>query len=167
MPSLIQYGGQVVFFVAAAALTGYLSADPVYKQVPQNMAQVKLSFAHGTRRAKECRRLSSKEIAALPPSERRPNTCGRERQPVHVQLVIDGDVLYEADLQPTGLSNDGPARTYQKFMVPSGAHTIVARMRDSARKEGYDYVSEHKVELAPWQNLAVDFKADAGGFIFR
>lgn len=167
MPSLVQYGGQAVFFVAAAALTGYLSADPHYKQVPQNMAQVKLSFAHGARRTKECRRLSSQEIAALPPGERRPNTCERERQPVHVQLVIDEKVLYEADLHPAGLSKDGPARTYQKFMVPSGVHTIVARMRDSARSEGYDYVSEHKVELAPWQNLAIDFKADAGGFTFR
>ncbi|NNF77437.1 MAG: hypothetical protein HKN05_05350 [Rhizobiales bacterium] len=167
MPSLIQYGGQAVFFVVAAALTGYFSADPHYKQVPKNMAQVKFSFAYGARRTKECRKLSSKEIAALPPGERRPNTCERERQPVHVQLVIDGEVLYEADLQPTGLSSDGPARTYQKFMVPAGVHTIVARMRDSVRSEGYDYVAEHTATLAPWQNLAVDFKADAGGFIFR
>lgn len=167
MPSIMHYAGQAVFFVAAAALTGYFSASPTYRQMAPEMAQVKLSFSHGAKRTKECRKLTSKEIAALPPGERRPNTCERERRVVHVQLLIDDELLYEADLQPSGLSRDGPARTYQKFKVPAGTHKIVARLRDSAREEGYDYVSEHTAELAPWQSLAVDFKADAGGFVFQ
>ncbi len=167
MPNLVQYAGQAVFYIAAAALTGYFSVSPVYRQVEPDMAQVKLSFAHGAKRTKECRKLSSKEIAALPPGERRPNTCERERRSIHVQLLIDDKLLYEADLEPSGLSRDGPARTYQKFMVPAGTHKIIARLRDSGRAEGYDYVSEHTAEMAPWQSLAVDFKADAGGFVFQ
>ncbi len=167
MPSVFQYAGQAIFFIAAAALTGYFSVAPVYRKTPEGVAQVKLSFAHGAQRTKDCRRLSTKEIAALPPGERRPNTCDRERRVLHVQLEIDGELLYQAELQPTGLSNDGPARTYQKFFVPAGSHTITARLRDSGRATGFDYVTEHKAELMPWQNLAIDFKADAGGFVFR
>ena len=167
MPSLLHYGGQAVFFLIVAGFTGYFSASPVYRQMPEDMAQLKLSFAHGAKRLKDCRRLSAKEIAALPPGERRPNTCDRERRTLHVQLELNGDLIYEAELHPTGLSRDGPARTYQKFTVPVGAHTIVARLRDSGRADGYDYETKHEATLKPWQNLAIDFKADQGGFIFR
>jgi len=65
------------------------------------------------------------------------------------------------------LSDDGPARTYKKFIVPAGEHTITTRLRDSKRASGFDYEASHKVKLKPFQNLAVDFKADAGGFQFR
>lgn len=167
MPNAFQYAGQVVFFTAAAALTGYFSTAPVYQQMPRDAAQIKLSFAHGAQRQKACRRLTTREIAALPPSERRPNTCDRERKPVEIELELDGNLIYEAKLAPTGLSRDGPSRTYRKFTVPTGAHTIVARLRDSGRTDGYDYISEYEANLTPWQNLAIDFKADAGGFIFR
>ncbi len=168
MPSPIQYAGQAVFFAAAAALTGYLSALPVYHDTPPGMAQIKLSFAHGAGRIEDCRRLTYEEISKLPPSERRPNDCARERVNVHVQLVLDGAVIYDAELQPTGLAGDGPARTYRKFQVPAGRYSLIARLRDTARGDGgFDYETRHDVTLKDWQNLAIDFKADSGGFQFR
>ena len=138
MPKLLQYAGQAVFFAAIAAFTGYFASRPVYWQMPPDMAQIKLSFAHGAARAVECKRLTSKEIAALPPNERRPNTCARERVAVHVQLTIDGEPIHDAVLEPTGLSRDGPARIYEKFLVPAGRHTITARLRDSRSSEGFN-----------------------------
>ena len=167
MPSPLQYAGQFTFYALLAAFTGYFASHPVYRQVPEGMAQIKLSFAHGGSRKTECRRLTSEEIAALPPSERRPNTCSRERIAMRVQLAVDGAVLYEEDLQPTGLWNDGPARTYRKFLVPAGPHRLDVRLRDSRRDTGFDYEATRQVTLSPWQNLAVDFHADIGGFIFR
>ena len=86
---------------------------------------------------------------------------------MRVQLMLDERTVYDAVLEPTGLSRDGPARAYKKFAVPAGRHVIVARLRDSKRSEGFDYETRRTVELAPLQNLAIDFKADAGGFIFR
>ncbi len=167
MPSIPQYIGQFVFFAAFCAFVGYFSNQPVYQQFPDGMAQIKLSFAHGAAREVDCRILTSKEIAKLPPNERRPNTCGRERIDAHIQLSVDGEVLYDELLPATGLSNDGPARTYQKLMVPAGEHTITARLRDSKRESGFDYEATHQAVLEPFQNLAVDFKADSGGFNFR
>ena len=167
MRDFFKYTGQFVFFLLVAAFIGYFSNQPVYQQTPDGMSQIKLSFAHGAARKVDCRKLSSKEIAQLPANERRPNTCARERVPVHVQLVLDGELLYDAQLQATGLSRDGPARTYQKLIVPAGPHTIIARLRDTRRDTGFDYEAERQVMLKPFQNLAIDFKADTGGFQFR
>ena len=167
MNKVLSLAGQIVFYALAAAATGYLASFPIYQQFPEGHAQIKLSFAHGAARKVDCRRLTYKEISKLPPGQRRPNTCARERVPIRVQLMLDDRTVYDAILEPTGLSSDGPARAYRKFAVPAGRHEIVARLRDSKRSEGFDYEKRETVDLKPLQNLAIDFKADAGGFVFR
>ena len=165
--SLAQYAGQAVVFAVAAAATGYLAAHPAWREIPAEMAQIKLSLVHGAARVEDCRRLTYEEITKLAPADRRANTCKRERVAIQVELSIDGATIYAETLEPGGLSRDGPARAYRKFVVPAGAHQIVARLRDTKRSEGYDYENTRDVTLAPGQNLAVDFKTDAGGFLFR
>jgi hypothetical protein len=167
MVRLLKFAGQGVIYAAAAILVGYFASNPVYQTFPEGMAQLKLSFAHGARRTKACRRLTSKEIAKLPPNERRPNTCGRKRVDVYVQLDLDGKRLLDISLKPIGLAGDGPAHIYRKFVVEPGTHMVIARLRDSRRTEGFDYETKREINIAVGQNLAIDFKADAGGFIFR
>jgi hypothetical protein len=167
MPNLLQYAGQAAIYGAAALLVGYFATEPPYQQFPQGEAQVKLSFAHGAARKEACRRLTAKELARESSSMARPNTCARERVNVHVQLQIDDRIIYDAHLEPAGLAGDGPARTYRKFTVAPGKHTIVARMRDSRGEGPFDYVTTRETRLEPGQNLAIDFKADTGGFVFR
>lgn len=167
MSRVLKYAGQAVVFGCVAVFTAYFASHPTVQQIPDGMAQIKLSFAHGSDRKIDCRKLTSKEIAALPANERRPNNCTRERIPVRIQLSVDGEIIYDDELQPAGLSRDGAAMTYRKFTVPAGPHILVARLRDSKRPEGFDYEATHQVTLEPWQNLAVDFKADTGGFSFR
>ena len=164
---LLQFVGQGLIYAAAAVLIGYFATAPVYQQFPEGMAQLKLSFAHGAKRVKACRRLTPQEIAKLPPNERRPNTCERKRVAVHVQLDVDGKRLLDTLLEPIGLAGDGPARIYRKFAVEPGTHMVVARLRDSRSTDGFDYETRREVFLAAGQNVAIDFKADAGGFIFR
>lgn len=167
MVRFLQLIGQGVIYTACAVLIGYFASNPVYQAFPKDKAQLKLSFAHGAQRAEKCRRLTSKEIAKLPPSQRRPNTCDRKRVDVHVQLDIDGERLLDVSLKPIGLASDGPSRIYRKFTIDPGKHTLIARLRDSRKNEGFDYETRHEVDLAAGQNLAIDFKADAGGFIFQ
>jgi hypothetical protein len=167
MPDGSRYAGQILFYGALMALIGYLSSRPLLSNFPLQSAQIKLSFAHGAERIAECRRLTYQEIAKLPPNERRPNTCGRERLPIRIQVLLDHASIYDAVLEPTGLSSDGPARVYQKFSVPPGRHEITARLRDSRRAEGFDYETHAIVDLKPLQNLAIDFKRDQGAFSFR
>lgn len=163
----LRYGGQILFLIGFMAFIGYFSHRPAISRIPEGTAQIKMSFAHGGARKIDCRKLTAQEIAKLPANERRPNTCTRERIPVRVQLMLDDLLLYDELLPATGLSQDGPARTYKKFVVPAGAHTIVARLRDSKRTHGFDYEAIFQADLKPLQNLAVDFKADNGGFQFR
>ncbi len=84
-----------------------------------------------------------------------------------MQIKIDGQPIHGEILQPTGLSGDGPVRIYEKFLVPAGRHVITARLRDSRRDDGFDYESTHEADLVAWQNLAIDFKVDKGGFEFQ
>jgi len=167
MPDTLRYAGQFVFFVLVAAFIGYFSSQPVYHQIPDGMAQIKLSFAHGAARKGECRRLSREELQELAPNMRKPVSCPRERLPVVVKLELDGQNLYEATLPPTGLSGDGPSHVFKRFVVPVGRHTLVAQLRDSKRETGYDYIATKAINLAPAQSLAIDFRADIGGFVFE
>lgn len=166
MPSLPRLVGQAVFYAIVCAAIGLLASWPRIQLVPAGSAEIKLSLAHSADRKVGCRRLSPQEIAKLPPSERRPNTCGRERVPMRVQFVIDGKRLYDATVEPLGLTKDGPARVYEKFVVPAGRHTIVARLKDKPDALEFDYEKEVVVHLKPHSSMAVDFKADVGGFIF-
>ncbi|HXZ16121.1 MAG TPA: hypothetical protein VEH77_09160 [Roseiarcus sp.] len=167
MPSAWSFAGQAVVLAAAAAFVGAFAAHPVYRQVPEGDAQIKLALQHAGARVEDCRRLSAEELAKLPTAERRPNTCSRERVPLVIELDVDGRPIYEDVLPPTGLSRDGASRTYQKFLVPAGPHMIEARLRDSKRLSGFDYEKRVEAELKPWQNLAIDFNAEKGGFLFR
>ncbi|MFO1189547.1 MAG: hypothetical protein U1E97_08180 [Alphaproteobacteria bacterium] len=167
MPKILQYMGQGVFYAVTALAVGYFSINPPYKQVADNLALIKFSFSHGAQRVEDCRRLSPKEIAALPPLERRPNTCSRERNPVYVEFAIDGKLIYSEHLQPSGVSRDGPARVYRKFLVPAGSHVVIARLRDTKRDSGFDYETQKDVALKPGQSLAVDFRIESNGFVLR
>lgn len=159
--------GQLAFFAILMGALGLFASWPVYSTLPAEAAQLKLSFAHGAKKVAACRRLTPEEIAKLPPKDRRPDDCERRRQPVEVELLLDGAPLYRARLEPTGIAGDGPARTYEKFAVPAGRYTLTARLRDSDRATGFDYEQEMVVELAPGQNVGIDFRADRGGFLVR
>ncbi len=166
MPDLFRYAGQALFYAVVMLGIGYFSQRPIYENIPPDKAQILLSFSHGGARAEACRRLSSEEIARLPPNERRPNTCSRRRLPIRVQLLLDEEVIFDRILQPTGLAGDGPAHAYEKFLVPAGRYRLVARLEDRGRPDSFAYENELVVELRPRQNLPIDFKADKGGFIF-
>jgi hypothetical protein len=160
------YIGQGAVYLLLALGIGYCSDRPAYTHFPPDMALIKLSFAHGAHK-EECRRRTPEELAKLPPNMRRPLACSRERLPVTVELLLDGKPLYQAVLPPTGLAGDGPSRVYQRFAVAPGRHELIARLRDSDRREGFDYERTAVVELAPEQSLAIDFRPEMGGFVLR
>lgn len=164
--AVLRYLGQAVVLAIGAAIVAYFSIQPSYEAFPADRAQIKLSFAHVGKPKGECRRLSREELAALPPNMRRPTKCPRERLPLKLELEVDGQVLFAGVLEPTGIAKDLPSRVYEKIEIAPGAHLVIARLRDSAREEGFDYVREAEVTLAPREILVIDFMADRGGFLF-
>lgn len=165
MPSLLRYPLQAVFYLAIAAIIGAFSQWPPIVHFPADKAQIKLSLAHGADRKEECRKRTAEELKALAPNMRKATECSRERLPVWIEIVIDGQAIYQAAVPPTGLSGDGPSRIYIRFTVPTGNRHLRLRLRDTARTEGYDYELDQIIDLQPQQNLAVDFRPEMGGFV--
>ena len=156
----------IAIAIVVLCLVGF-AAWPVYRQIPQGSAVVVLTFVHSAGRKVACRRLTSQEIAKLPPNMRRALDCPRERRPVYVELDLGGHNIYRASLAPTGIAGDGPSRVYHRFVVPAGEHSIAVRMRDSARAAGFDHERQGRVTLAPDQMFAIDFRSGNGEFVFR
>lgn len=167
MVSALRYLGQGAAYALTAALLGLFSIYPSYQHFPPDKALLKLSLAHAGERAGACRRLTREELEKLAPNMRKPMECPRGRLPVRVELLLDGAPLYGASLAPTGLSEDGPSRAYERFTVEPGRHRLTARLIDSARAEGYDYERDEDIVLAAGQNLVIEFQAETGGFVFR
>lgn len=166
MTRALQYAGQAVVYGLIALLLGSFADWPSYTRFPADQAQILLSFAHGAERKGECRRLTAEEIAALPANMRKPTVCPRERLPVEVELRLDDALLFRASLPPSGLSGDGPSQVHRRFQVAPGTHRLTARLRDSARAEGFDYEHSEEITLSPQQNFVIDFRPDLGGFVF-
>ena len=134
---------------------------------PPALALIKLSFSHAAKRVGVCRSLTQEEIAAQPPNMRHSEDCPRERLPLLVELELDGEIATRRLLPPAGLHQDGASAVYQRFPVAAGRHRIVARLRDSARSEGFDHERAMEIDLVPGQNFVIDFRAESGGFIFK
>lgn len=167
MIAQLRIAGQIAVFTAAIAGVAALSDWPRYRQIPPRSAVVKLSFTHAADRVSACRERTAEELAKLPPNMRNPKECSRKRGAVYVELDIDGRTIYSAALPPSGLSGDGPARAYERFVVPIGRHAIAVRMRDTARLQGFDHAKTGEVVLAADQNFVIDFRRETSGFVFR
>jgi hypothetical protein len=167
MHKVPQYVGQVVAYALFAMVVGYFATQPAYTHLDPDQALIKLSFSHAGAHTRECRRLTQEELNRLPPNMRQPMDCPRERLSLLIELELDGKIIYQDALPPSGLSDDGASTAYQKFPVPAGAHHLVARLRDSRREDGFDYEKAVDVTLAPLQNLVIDFRPELGGFLFQ
>jgi len=167
MISAAGYLGQAAWYGAIALLIGAFAMGPAYTHFPEDRAMIKLSFTHGASRQADCRRRTAEELAKLPHKDRSLYACERRRTSLYVELEIDGAPRFRKVIAPGGLGKDGPARVYERFVVAPGRHVVIARLRDSTRREGFDYERRAEVELKPRQNLVIDFHADQGGFIIR
>ncbi len=162
----LAYIGQAAVYAAFAVLIGHFSTQPTYSRLAPDEAEIKLALAHGGQPITECHRRSHDELKKLAANMRKVLDCPRERVPLLVELRLDGNLIFSAELPPTGLRRDGPSRLYERFQVPSGRHHLEARLRDSRRTEGFDYIGSAEVTLRPGQNQPVDFDPNRGGFVF-
>lgn len=158
---------QFAAYAAFALLVGYLSASPDYNYASAGAATVKLSLSHAADRVEPCVTLTPQEVAELAPNMRQPQRCGRERLPLAVELEIDGEILISVVAAPTGLWSDGPSSVYERRELTPGRHRITARLRETARADGWDYSHSEEVVLEKGRYFTVTFKAETGGFSFR
>ncbi|MEI8161517.1 MAG: hypothetical protein WCI19_00105 [Betaproteobacteria bacterium] len=165
MPKPAAIVGQIVLYGAFAAFIGYFATSPVYRQIGDDVALIKLSMSHLGGR--ECRKRSADELAKLPPNMRAPLECPRERSDIRLQLELDGKPMFEAVMHPTGLSKDGVSTVYKRFEVKAGSYRIAVKMNDNLVNPGFNYIKEAQVTLKPAQVLVIDFNPDKGGLFFQ
>jgi hypothetical protein len=158
---------QVLFYGAFAVVIGWLSVKPAFRYASGDMAAIKLSLSHATARVKPCVRLTPEEIAKLAPNMRREMQCERKRLPLLVEVDIDDAPAVQVMAEPSGLWNDGPASVYKRFEIAPGEYRITARLRDTAREDGWDYTYTEDVALEPGRYFTITFKAETGGFHYR
>ena len=166
MGRVMQIIGQAIAYSLFAIAVGYLATRPAYTYLEPGKAVIKLSFSHAGAHIEECRRLSQEELDQVAPNMRRPTQCPRERVPLLVEVILDGELVYSEALSPSGLAGDGASTAYKKFPVATGAHQLVARLRDSRRTDGFDYEQSASILLKPQQNFVIDFRPELGGFLF-
>ena len=166
MAAIIRSAGQAVIYAGMALWLGYFANRPVYTHLPPDQALIKLSVVHGAQRKGECRKRTREELDAMNPNMRTPYDCPRERLPIAIQVLLDGEVIYDRSIIAAGLARGGSTRAYERFAVVSGRHELVARMVDSARTEGYDFERAATIVLSPGENFVIDFRAESGGFLF-
>lgn len=160
----VRIAGQVIVYAAIAAMLGYFSASPAYRQMQPDLGVIKLSFSHAGEPKTECRRRTQEQLNELAPNMRQTMDCPRERVSLLLELELDGKRIYRAWLPPSGLAGDGASTVYQGFPVEAGEHTLVARLRDSRREQGFDWTMERTIDILPRQNVVIDFQAETGGF---
>lgn len=158
---------QVPFYAAFAVVIGWLSVMPPFRYAADDIASIKLSLSHATERVKPCVRLTPEEIAKLAPNMRHNLQCERERLPLLVEVEVDETRAVHVVAEPAGLWKDGPASVYERLDMAPGNHRITARLRDTAREEGWDYTHTEDVLLTPGRYFTITFKAETGGFHFR
>ncbi len=167
MTAWVRIASQLAVLTAVFAAVAWFADQPRYRPITADSALIRLSFAHGSDRTTECRRRTPEELAALPPNMRQPVVCPRARGDVYIELDLDGRNVYRASLRPSGIAGDGPARVYERFVVPVGSHSIAVRMRDTPRSDGFDYVKTGDISLAADQSFVIDFRSRADGFEFH
>ena len=84
--------------------------------------------------------------------------CPRERSPLKLKLTLDGKVLYDAAVPPSGLHGDGISSMYQRFEIPVGPHHLQIKMNDDVKVEGYTWQLEQDISLKSAQVVVASFK---------
>jgi len=159
--------GQGLGYLLFIAFIGYFSSMPSYTNIPEDQALIKLTFTHASKRVKPIKDMRTREEMAKLPPQLRAKRHSRERFPLRVKFEMDGQVVYEAEILPRGLSRDLPSPVYQRFTVASGRHHFRVYMSDDGRSEGFNYTGEKTVVLGPLHTLIVDFDNIRKQFIFE
>jgi hypothetical protein len=166
MKRALQIAAQLALYVPLMALIGYFSTEPRFTTLGPDEALLRLSFIHAAERKEPCRERSAEELAKLAPNMRAALDCPRERAMLLVELEVDGQIALRREVPPAGVQRDGNATVYHRLPLPAGRHRIVARLRDRPG-EGFNFVGETTLELAPGAALLIDFSKAKGGFVFR
>ena len=163
---LLRYLLQAVNYSVFMAIIWYFATAPSVRLIADDEAKITIAFAHAGQLREPCRMLSQEELNKLPPNMRKLDDCPRERSPVTIEALLDGEPLYSEVLQPPGLFGDGGVDVFYSVKISAGDHHLSVKMNDSVRVEGFNHSFEQQVSVNPAQILLVGFEP-RHGFVIR
>ena len=161
----LRYLLQAFNYTIFMALIWYFATSPSVRVIEDDEAMITVAFGHAGETRAECRRLSQEELMKLPPNMRKAEDCPRERSPVIIEAMLDGETVFSETRLPPGIFNDGGVNIYYSSKVPAGKHTFEIKMDDSVRKQGFNHQLTQDVDIKPAQILLVEFEPLKGFFI--
>lgn len=167
MNKAIRFALQALNYALFMAVVWYFSFSPPFRQLEPDQAVITLAFAHAGERREDCRTLSPEEMAKLPPNMRRPTDCPRERSPIVVDLLLNGELAIKEVAHAPGLYSDQGVSLYRSVKVPAGEHLLRVSMNDNVRVEGPTFTHEQTVSIEPGRMLVVDFDSDKRKFLIK
>ena len=153
-----RYLGQAVLYALFFLPIVYITQQPTYTHLEQDMAVLKVAVRHAGKIIGECTPLTGADYDKLPSNMKRPEICPRERSPLQLELLIDGQSLYRATVPASGLHNDGVSSMYQRFELPAGKHHLQLLMSDDSASRAPTWQLSQDIELVPAQVMVATFK---------
>jgi hypothetical protein len=153
-----RYLGQALLFALFFVPLAYLTHAPVHRHLDEDLAVLKIAIRHAGQVVGECTAIAVADRPDRAANMQRVEICPRERSPLQLELILDGDTLYRAEVPASGLHNDGVSSMYRRFSIPAGAHHLQLRMNDDAAVDGYTWQLEQDIQLQPAQVVVASFK---------
>jgi hypothetical protein len=133
------------------------ATSPTYRQIPDDVALIKLSISHlGDR---ECRKRTPEELAKLPPNMRAPMDCPRERSDINLEVDLDGEPVFAPCCTPPASTRTAcrPSTSASKSRPAPPAGGQDERQPDQRRLQLRQGRSRSPL---PRQVLVIDFNPD-------
>jgi len=162
----VRYSLQAVNYTIFMALIWYFSTAPAVRVIEDDEAVITVAFSHAGETREECRKLSQEELLKLPPNMRKLDDCPRERSPIIIEAMLDGETIFSKTMLPPGIFKDGGVNIYFSSKVPAGNHHFKIKMDDSVRKEGFNHQFEQDINIDPQQILLVEYEP-LTGFVIK
>lgn len=162
----VRYSLQAVNYTVFMALIWYFSTAPSVRVIEDDEAVITVAFSHAGETREECRKLSQEELLKLPPNMRKLDDCPRERSPIIIEAMLDGETIFSKTMLPPGIFKDGGVNIYYSNKVPAGKHLFKIKMDDSVRKEGFNHQFEQEIDIEPQQILLIEYEP-LTGFVIK
>lgn len=164
MADLRRYLGQGLLYALFFLPLVFFTQQPAHTHLPPDTAVLKVAVRHAGNIIGECVPVQGAEFERLPANMQRPEICPRERSPLELALILDGETLYRATVPASGLHSDGVSSMYERFQIPTGRHHLELLMNDDVAFEGYNWTLSRNIELQPAQVMVATFKE---GFVLQ
>ena len=158
MTNATRYLGQALLYTLFFVPLVFITQQPTHRHLDEDMAVLKVAVRHAGKVIGACAPINATDQSNRPVNMQLAEICPRERSPLQLELVLDGNTLYRASVAASGLHNDGVASMYRRFNVPAGSHHLQLRMNDDVEVDGYTWQLEQDIQLQPAQVMVASFK---------